>query len=336
MKTGLIARMDKSGLGQGQTLRLARLLKPDKLMVIDSTSFNGSKQYPEWYKDYDRTTIYGFPTNDQIAYFCKEVDILISAETFYSDYFTRIAAANNVKTILIFNYEFNDYLSKPYLKLPDKMVQPSYWHLDEMQKKYDAIYLPTPIFEDEFIKARETNLKRTGKPRYLFLNGKTAAHDRAGLESLYEALQLSKGDFEIVVKAQGDVKKHPDPRLSYDFSNPEEQYKLYEDFDAMIHPRRYGGQSLPMCEALMCGLPVIMTDISPNNEVLYHEWLVEAKITGIFMARTNINIYSADPQALANKLDNLDVSLVAKNTALNLSAEYDAENLREQYKELVK
>lgn len=36
----------------------------------------------------------------------------------------------------------------------------------------------------------------------------------------------------------------------------------------MILPRKYAGLCLPMNEALMSGLPVIMTDIEPNNVIL--------------------------------------------------------------------
>lgn len=337
MRVGLIARMDRSGLGQGQTLRLAKLLKPDQIMLIDSTPFNGSDQYPSWYNGYNYNIIVGFPTSKEVQTFLTGLDVVISCEIFYHNRFTDIANGMGVKTVLIYNYEFFDWF-KPefqFVSLPTKLVQPSYWHLDEMKQKYNSQYLPTPIFDYEFKKVRDTNMKRTGKTRYLFLNGKTAAHDRAGLSSLYEALQLSKGDFEVVVKAQGEIPKHPDPRLTYDFSNPQEQYKLYQGFDAMIHPRRYGGQSLPMCEALMSGLPVIMTDIDPNNKVLPSEWLVPATKSGQFMTRTLIDIYSADPKTLALRLDQFMWNKSSKQRAYEIGKQYEAENLRTEYEALL-
>lgn len=332
---GMIVRMDKSGLGV-QSRRLCRMLKPDKIMLIDSTPFNGNEQYPKWYEGYQTMNIMGFPTDDQIREFVYDLTHVLTAESFYNNNFIRLARLLNTKTIQIYNYEFWDNLRNPFLEVADVLVQPSHWKFEEM-RQYNSKYLPTPIFKDEFKQARETNLKRTGKPRYLFLNGKTAAHDRAGLDSLYEALQLSKGDYEVVVKAQGEVKKHPDPRLTYDFSNPEDQYKLYENFDAMIHPRRYGGQSLPMCEALMSGLPVIMPNISPNNKVLPIDWLVQADKTGEFMTRTIIDIYSSKPEDLAEKMDIWAITgtdLIKKN-ACKIAQQYEADSLSEQYMELI-
>jgi hypothetical protein len=331
-KIGLIARADvKGGLGI-QTYRLNRLLKPDKVMLIDSSSFNGNQQYPELYDDVE--AINGFPTPEQIADFCKQVDIVISCETFYSDYFVDIARANNTKTILIFNYEFLDQLNRPHLSLPDKLIQPSYWYLDEMKTRFNAEYLPTPIFEDEFEKAREINLKRTGR-KFLFMNGKTAAEDRNGLQSLYRALELSKGDFTVTVKAQNDVPKHPDPRLIYDFTNPENQNDLYEGFDCLIQPRRYGGQTLSMTEALQSAMPVIMTDIEPNNKVLPKEWLVPAKVNGQLMTRIMLDVYDANSGSLADMLDTTFVTKEGKKKACAIGKQYDAETLRSEYEALL-
>lgn len=333
---GMICRMDKSGLGVGQTRRLAQLIKPDKIMIIDSTSFNGAQQYPGWYTDYDSMTINGFPNDLEIRKFLTELDIVISCEMFYSNRFTDMAKRMNVKTICIANPEFWDYFKATFtiVPLPDKVIVPSEWMMDEMSQ-FNAEYLPTPVFDDEFKDTREHNLKRSGR-NYLFMQGKTAISDRNGLESLYESLLLAKGNFTITVKAQQGVKMHPDPRLIYDFTNPEDQQELYKGFDALIMPRRYGGQCLPMVEALSCAMPVIMTDISPNNKVLPKEWLVPATKVDSLMTRTLIDVYSAVSMKLAEKLDNLDTSKGNKLKAVKLSKQYEAEKLRPEYEELLK
>ena len=59
---------------------------------------------------------------------------------------------------------------------------------------------------------------------------------------------------------------------------------------------------LPMNEALAAGLPVIMTDIDPNNKILPQYWLVPAEKKTEFMARTMIDVYSADHAALAGRI----------------------------------
>lgn len=332
MGIGLVCRSDKSGLG-AQSRRLARMLNPDKIMLIDSTPFNNSHQHPEWYINYQVEQVYGFPNDLQIRHFLSGIDTIVSCETFYNTRFTQIAKDMRVKTILIANPEFFDWF-KPnwvFIPRPDKIIVPSKW----MKGKIDAEYLPTPIFEDEFEEARKTNLKRSGR-NYLFINGKTAQHDRNGLESLYEALKLSIGEFTITIKSQNNIPFCLDKRVFYDIENPEENWKLYSGYDALILPRRYGGQSLPMSEALQSGLPVIMTDIEPNNHILPKKWLVTADKTGSFMARTQIDIYSADPQELAVILDSLDISTKAKKEAYNIGKQYDAEKLRSKYEELLK
>jgi glycosyltransferase involved in cell wall biosynthesis len=166
------------------------------------------------------------------------------------------------------------------------------------------------------------------------MNGKTAAEDRNGLQSLYIALRYTDANFTVTIKAQNDVQRHKDPRLVYDFTAPERQADLYDGFDALILPRRYAGQSLPMTEALYCGLPVVMTDIDPNNKVLPPEWLVPARKAGTLMTRIPLDVYSASQKALAEKLATLDTSKRAKMKARNIGMKYDSEHLRAKYERL--
>lgn len=329
MACGIIVRADKSGLGV-QTRRLARLLSPDKVMIIDSTSFNGNEQHPEWYRDYDSVTIDGFPDNHEMINFIAGLDTLISCELFYNDNATEYASALNAKSVLIYNYEFFDWFRDDYvnrnIRLPDLLIQPSLWEFQKM-KSYNSIYLPTPLFDDEFSDVRDRNMARSGR-NYLFINGKTAADDRNGIETLYRALELSRGDFTITIKSQSDIKKHPDPRITYDFSNPENTADLYEGFDLMILPRRYAGQALAMTEALYCGIPVLMNNRDPEDKILPKEWLIDCKPIRQLMTRTMIDVYSGSPQDLANKLDNIDID---KQKAWEIGKQFDSDYLRMKY-----
>lgn len=318
MKIGLIARMDRTGLGQGQTLRLARILDLNCIMLIDSTPFNGNEQHPEWYQGYFKHVVEGFPTDDQVREFLEHVDVVISCETFYNNNFTQIAKDMGKKTVLIANYEFFDWHRPQFANVlkPDKVIVPSLWHFEEMQENFGADYIPTPVFYTDFAEAREKNLSRkiTDKRRYLFINGKQAVHDRNGLMTMYDALKYTDADFELVIRCQGEpqpivtssgitFRRIEDPRVIYDFADVEDQADMYEDFDALIMPRRYAGQCLPMNEALQSALPVIMTDIDPNNRILPKEWLFPAEFMGTFMTRKPIELYSGNPKALAALMD---------------------------------
>jgi glycosyltransferase involved in cell wall biosynthesis len=330
---GMIVRMDKSGLGI-QTKRLARMMNPDRLMVIDSTRFNQSQQHPQWYEDYNSITIDGFPTNQEVVSFLKGLDTVISCELFYKDDFTQIAKTLGVKTVLIYNYEFFDWFRADFrYLLPDVLIQPSLWEYNNMNLTHTSIYLPTPLFDDEFKEVRERNMARSGR-NYLFINGKTAVEDRNGLQTLYRALELSKGDFTITIKSQSDIPKHPDPRIIYDFSNPENVADLYDGYDLMILPRRFAGQALAMTEALYCGIPVVMNNRDPENKILPKEWLIDCEKTGELMTRILIDVYSGDPKHLAQKLDR-GVTTLDKKLSWEIGKQFDSDYLVKRYEDLI-
>jgi glycosyltransferase involved in cell wall biosynthesis len=172
-------------------------------------------------------------------------------------------------------------------------------------------YLPPPINPNEFMNAREINFDRDKnreymKPRFLHIVGTLAVHDRNGTLDLLDSLQYSTAQFDLVICSQHELPQgyqRADSRLLYRIGNVVEAQDMYRDFDALILPRRYGGLSLTTNEALMSGLPVIMTDISPNNELLPSEWLVKATKKSSFMTRTMIDVFEVDKKLLAKKLD---------------------------------
>ena len=305
MRVGLIARSDRTGLGN-QTRNLARMLRPDEIMLINSSFFNQNEQHPETYDQYSVTHINGFPNDEQVVEWIRGLNVVITCEIFYNQRFVDIARRMGVKTINQYNWEFADYLRQPELALPDKLLSPSKWMLEESRKLWGNVeYLPTPVFIDDFSKVREINLSRNGKKRFLHIMGRQAINDRNGTLDLVQAMRYSREDFELVIKAQsgnlGFVIN--DPRITIDTASPENEVELYRDFDALILPRRYGGQCLPMTEALCAGLPVIMTDVSPNNRILPLHWVLPASSAGRFMTRTLIEMFTINRQALGERLD---------------------------------
>jgi glycosyltransferase involved in cell wall biosynthesis len=337
-RLAIIARMDDSGLGH-QTRNLVRVLNPDKVIAIDFSFYNKFKQHPEWYKDYNTTYINGFLQDDDVRKIMNEADIVLTAETFYNNRFIDIAELYGVKTINQINYEFFDPLANRNLLIPSVVAMPSYWHLQDMSRQTQrCIYLPPPIFLEDFSEVRKVNRERTGKKRFLHVAGKMATHDRAGTKSLLDSLKYSTEDFELVIKVQsGEQLNTVDPRVTFDYTSLDDERELYRGFDAMVQPRRYAGLNLPMNEALAAGLPVIMTDISPNNQVLPSEWLVKSFNNGSFFARTNIELFSAFPQSLGAKLDEfsqLEESQLKEHKvrAYNIAlAEYSVEKFLERW-----
>ncbi len=342
MKLGLIVRADKTGLGN-QTYNLAQMLKPDKILIIDSTPFNQNEQFFDQYKDFDSIISNGFPDDSIIKQFLKGLNVVLTCETFYSPKVVIIAKNQGVKTINQFNYEFLDNLINPRAEMPTLLLSPSYWHLEELQNKFPNIkYLPPPIFPDRFEEARNINKNRTGKPRFLHIVGRQAVMDRNGTYDLLKALKFTRADFELVVKVQTGSpiieQFASDSRVIIDHSSPENEADLYKDFDALILPRRYAGQCLPMNEALMSGLPVIMTNIDPNNKILPTKWLVPATKVETLMTRVLLPVYSASSYNLADKITWLcNINLVnEKEEAYNIAySNYSPEILLPKYKEIL-
>lgn len=305
MRLGIIARSDATGLGV-QSRNWVRLLNPDKVILIDSSPFNRNEQHPEWYKGYNVMPIHGFIQPTQINAVLDNIDVLLTFEIPYSYELIKVAKSRGIKTIIQNNWEFTDYLQNPALPLPDLLVNHSYWNIDEQKRRWPQIseYCATPLFIEEFEDNHIQNIHRTGKIRFLHVAGRKTYEDRNGTQDLVEAVKRIPPDveFELVIKTQTTEVECDDPRVIIDRNPPLDEKELYYDFDAMIMPRRYGGACLPMNEALASGLPVIMTDIDPNNKVLPSFWLVSAEKKSSFMARTGIDVYSVDHTILADRI----------------------------------
>lgn len=308
MRLGIIARSDNTGLGY-QTKQLVDMLKPDKVMLIDFSPHNNNAQHPEWYDGHNVLNVLGIPESRDIDSFLKNLDVVLSCETFYNnDEFIIKAKQKNIKTILQYNYELFGNLAKKRMALPDILLSPSLWNIDIIQglfgRKSKVIYLPPPTDVSLFNYAKQTNQAKTHN-RLLHIGGKRAAMDRNGTNTILDMLRYSKADYELVIRTQTDLEIDiSDSRVILNYNDSEDRESMYVGFDAMILPRRYAGLCLPMNESLLSALPVFMTNISPNNKMLPENWLVDAKIVDQFRAKTMIDVHEADPELLANLIDN--------------------------------
>lgn len=342
MRLGIIARSDNTGLGN-QTKELVDMLRPDKVMLINSISFNKNKQYPDRYNDYNCQYVRGFPKTEEINAFLKNIDVVLTCETFYNNSFVSLARRKGVKTFLQYNYEFLDYLQRPDQDLPDTLIAPSLWGFKAVTETFGSrsrvIHLPPPTTPDLFFMAKSNNLIKDHK-RLLHIGGKAAHMDRNGTNTVIEMLKYSKSDYELVIKSQSNLDiKINDSRVSIDTNSPDNKQDLYNGFDAMVLPRRYAGLCLPMNEALLSGLPVFMTDISPNDTILPKSWLVPSKKIDEFKARTMIDVYEADPEALAKLIDDYvnDANKIEqKQKAFEIGINnFATENLKQKYLDIL-
>jgi glycosyltransferase involved in cell wall biosynthesis len=308
-KLGLIAYANDGGLG-AQTRRLAQMLKPERVLVIDSSQFSKNKaQHFEWYEDYESFIVPGFPNNRQVKSFLQNLTHVFTVENLYNPGIAFWGKEQGIKVYCQVNYEFCDNLLYPWLPEPDVWLMPSHWKKDEMTELFgkDRVkYLPPPIFPEEFSRAREINLKRKGKRRFLHIIGTAAMHDRNGTLDLIDSIKHTTSDFELVIRTQHPISMDAfldDPRVKYEMGNLKDNQDLYEDFDVMIFPRRWGGLALTVNEGMMAGLPVITSDVEPQRSWLPKHWRVRSNYVGEFFAKSKIEYSSVEHKSLALTID---------------------------------
>jgi hypothetical protein len=342
MRLGIIARSDNTGLGN-QTRDLVAMLNPHRIMLVNSLNFNKNKQHPEWYKGYECFHVRGLPRTGDLEPFIRSVDVVLTCETFYNNSFVELAKRRGVKTILQYNYEFLEYLRNQKMPFPDVMLAPSLWNYDKVaeitEDRTKLLHLPPPLNTSVFDEVRKINMSKN-HGRLLHVAGKPATRDRNGTRSIVDMLKYSKTDYELVITTQQELDiVARDSRLKIVIGNPDNRQDLYSGYDAMVLPRRYAGLCLPMNEALVSGLPVFMTDISPNNTILPKEWLVKSEKIDQFRARTDIDVYNADPRILAKTIDNYmhnRKKSQLKEQALEIGFKnFAMENLKDKYLDVI-
>lgn len=318
MRLGLIARADNSGLGV-QTYEFYRHMRPDKTLVMDISELNGNRIFPERYPD--ATFVKGKLRAPDIDAFLQDLDVVFVAEAPYNYHLYARAKELGVKVAVQYNYEFFDWFVHPDWPTPDALIAPSKWHYDRVEefcrtRGIKHTYLHCPVNRAALPQRRITKART-----FLHMAGRAAAHDRNGTKTVIEASALLKTEARILIHFQGEqglahqattttdeyrnyARQHGNPEhltiLTHEFVEYSDAYNMG---DVLLLPRRYGGNCLPLNEALSCGLPAIMTDISPNDQMLPYAWRLPAQKIGQFEPRTVIDIYGADPAALAAKID---------------------------------
>jgi glycosyltransferase involved in cell wall biosynthesis len=300
MRLGIIVRDDCTGLGY-QTRDYYKWLNPSKVILIDISNLNGNPQQG-WYDKVD-LRINGIPTNEQCYEMLKDIDVLFTAETVYNLNLYRIAKEVGVKTICVENPEFYDHIRYPKFDMPDLIILPSVWLEENIRTHAESrgtkvIQIHHPVDRAEFPFTRRT----VGRP--IHIAGKPATLDRNGTWDFMQACPDG-----IVTTQSEDLAWHIRRRYRHSrvYTNIESPKVLYQMGDILVLPRKYGGNCLPLNEALSSGMPVIMPDISPNNHLLPKEWLVPAVSIGKLNPsgvneRSPVEMYEVDAQALVERI----------------------------------
>lgn len=298
MRIGLIARADSRGLGI-QTKAFHDQMHPAKTLVVDCPSQQPLPVRHDWYPN--AQWVHRLPSAADIEQFLDGVDVVYTAETGYGHALWDIANRRGIKTVLHANYEFLNRHDQPTV-----WAAPSLWHIGQWPN--GTIHLPVPIETDRF----PTPEMPEKASRFLHVVGRpTVNHDgsplhRNGTVDVIKALQRVSADIEVTFRCQQPgyvealLEQHPvGVNVTVESGDTPNYWDNYTGQHVLLMPRRFGGLCLPVNEALGAGMPVVMTDINPNNTWLPAEWLVETHHAGEFTAKQRVTCHRADPEQLA-------------------------------------
>jgi len=338
MKIGLLAYSTNTGLGY-LTRDFYKHIKVDKVLIADLSSFNKMEVNHDWVDE--KRISKGIPSNEDVEWLVDDMDLVFIAETPLNYHLFEYAKQKGVKTILQYMFEFLSYFNNKQLPIPDVLASPSYWKMNEVKELNLARveYLPVPVDCSKI-----PHRKAGTVSNIIHIMGRMAKNDRNGT---LQFLELARRDeferFNFIMYGQSpkeDGTKVEFERMMKEFEKTkaicgkrlelildiEDNRELFSKGELMIFPRKYAGLSLPLWEALCAGMPVIMTDISPNNKVLPSEWLCEAYFEANSGLANNIDMYKADINSLVDKsigvIDEMEKhNMVARRLAEDMSWE---------------
>lgn len=313
MKIGLFgARSDTRGLAQ-QTQGFAKWLDLSRVWGIDLTAEGLSPYNVDWSPYIDSDAELTISTRSAInetdvKHWMEGLDVIIGAETFYTDPFCDWARDMGVRTVLQINPEFQVWhlpdaprLIKP--SRPDVLIAPTTWLLDQMP---GVVHLPFPVDRTLF----PFSVRKTAE-HFVHPGGHRAIQDRAGTRLVFAAARYTPKT-RITIRSQSelglDSRRNRTPELTVEIANLPDSRDLYRDADVVVLPRRYGGQLLTVNEALSCGAPVVMLDREPERN-----WggvvTIPSRVRKTMRTHFGALEWSdGAPQALARKIEELQAN----------------------------
>lgn len=263
MRVGLIARAENRGLGT-MTWEWYRHVRPDRTLVVDMGELaRGFAMHLDRYPDATVVPFDGAQLPEAIVReWLDGLDVVYSAETFYDWHVCEWAEQAGVATVCHLMPEFFRHHNFDGPR-PTAWWAPTSWRADVLPD--GTRYVPVPVV----VRAKAPELE--DRPtRWLHVAGHRAAMDRNGTTTVLQAVRLLRRPTSVTVSCQDGrlPMSRPSPYVTLDvrLDAPDDYWRLYDGFDLLVMPRRYGGLCLPVQEAMGSGLGVVMSDVPPNRD----------------------------------------------------------------------
>lgn len=346
MRIGLLAYATDTGLGN-QTYEFYKHMNPEKVLVADLSKWNQMPLHNDWY--YQSRVSNGYPTDQDMEWLVDGMDVVFVCETPLNYHLFKYAKERGVTTIQQYNYEFLDYFRNSILPKPTVLAAPSTWNTDIVRDNNWArvMDLPVPINRDR-IPFRKIDKCKT----FMHIIGRPAERDRNGTLQFIEAARRLGNAFNYIIYVQppnddrskqnyipiGEAIREAQQYINLKVVENTEKYEdMYKEGDVLVLPRKYGGLCLPQQEALSAGIPVIMTDISPNIKRLPMEWLCPAQFIDKLYTHTHIDLYQANPKDLMVKMIQFasnEFMRTANQQASTIAEKLSWVNMKDEYLKL--
>jgi Glycosyl transferases group 1 len=297
-RLGIIARYDEGGLAT-MTCEAARHLRPDAVLLVRVDPSRGDEDAHRYDGLGVERSIVSFPPHPgQLARwtkFVEEVDVVYTAETMYLRDLTTICKRAKTRLVLHAMPELYDLGSRPSLDV----WAPTEWMLGRLPAP--AMLMPVPVD-----RARCAPKPITEVRTMLHVTGE-AMLDRNGTDLVKQALALCTVPFTLLIAGNGPTEPITMGVVTVKpVGRVHDYWRLYDDADALVLPRRYGGLSLPMQEAASCELPIVSLHVAPQNRWLYAPIQAPAtRARSVRMKGGQVNVWTCEPTYLAQRLDAL-------------------------------
>lgn len=289
----LIVRCDQGGLAN-QTKQLYDRLKPATTIVVHVDPPRG-EEHVDWYPDAIHVE-HSRLNAHLLSALVRPGNTLLTCETFYCD----VTSLTGVNKVVVANAELYDESEIA----ADRIIAPTVWELGRMPAGVTVLPHPQP-------KAPQSHFRiRSGEARRFLHMAAPAMLDRNGTQTLLQAAKLMKESVTFVMRAANTPSpvgvptwKIRNVTIEWDDTAVTDWWENYPvECDALVIPRRYGGQCLPAQEAAACGMPNVMPDLCPQDEWPGQRFPAgssqEARMKG-----GNFNVYYPDPVDVAATLD---------------------------------